>query len=220
MSQGYGREYRGSEQGSPAHEPMVWERVEWRQGDGRYVFEVAQGGLYGTITAPQGRALTLPIVAWEGLLDALAAARKSKQRAERNMPARTGARWSEAETGELAKTFKSGGSIVQLARIHNRTQFAIEAQLERLGLWDRAARQPMGRAAGGDFQRPMADGYGGDRSIGNAHDPAPWHSASHAAPAGSRRANDGAADDVPRPGDPEPELSRSQAPAPTAGGHR
>ena len=35
MSQGYGREYRGSEQGSPAHEPMVWERVEWRQGDGR-----------------------------------------------------------------------------------------------------------------------------------------------------------------------------------------
>ncbi len=156
MSQGYGREYRGSEQGSPAHEPMVWERVEWRQGDGRYTFEVAQGGLYGTVTAPQGRALTLPIVAWEGLLDALAAARKSKQRSERNMPARTGARWSEAETGELAKTFKSGGSIAQLARIHNRTQFAIEAQLERLGLWDRAARQPMGRAAGGDFQRPMA----------------------------------------------------------------
>ena len=53
MSQGYGREYRGSEPGGPAHEPMVWERVEWRQGDGRYLFEVAQGGLYGTITAPQ-----------------------------------------------------------------------------------------------------------------------------------------------------------------------
>jgi len=220
MSQGYGREYRGSEQGSPAHEPMVWERVEWRQGDGRYVFEVAQGGLYGTITAPQGRALTLPIVAWEGLLDALAAARKSKQRSERNMPARTGARWSEAETGELAKTFKSGGSIAQLARIHNRTQFAIEAQLERLGLWDRASRQPMGRAAGGDFQRPVADAYGGDRSIENAGEQAPWHSASRPAPAGSRRASDGAADDLQRPGDPEPELHRSQAPAPAAGGRR
>ncbi len=151
MSQGYRREYRGGEESSPAHEPMVWERVEWRQGDGRYVFEVAQGGLYGTITAPQGRALTLPIVAWEGLLDALAAARKSKQRSERNMPARTGARWSETETAELAKTFKSGGSIGQLARIHNRTQYAIEAQLERLGLWDRAARQPMGRADTRDF---------------------------------------------------------------------
>jgi hypothetical protein len=101
--------------------------------------------------APQGRALTLPIVAWEGLIDALAAARKCKQRSERNMPARTGARWSETETAELAKTFKSGASIGQLARIHNRTQYAIEAQLERLGLWDRAARQPMGRVATGDF---------------------------------------------------------------------
>ena len=145
---------------------MVWERVEWRQGDGRYVFEVAQGGLYGTITAPQGRALTLPIVAWEGLLDALAAARKSKQRSERNMPARTGARWSEAETAELAKTFKSGGSIGQLARIHNRTQYAIEAQLERLGLWDRAARQPMGRVATRDFQElARRDGITHHRSI-------------------------------------------------------
>ena len=220
MSQGYGREYRGNEQGSPAHEPMVWERVEWRQGDGRYVFEVAQGGLYGTITAPQGRALTLPIVAWEGLLDALAAARKSKQRAERNMPARTGARWSEAETGELAKTFKSGGSIAQLARIHNRTQYAIEAQLERLGLWDRASRQPMGRAVGGDFQRPMGDGYGGGRSVGTAREQASWQSASRAAPAGSPRASDGAADDPPRPEDAEPELPRSQAPAPAAGGRR
>ena len=145
MGQGYGQAYRGGE-ARPAHEPMVWERVEWRQGDGRYVFEVAQGGLFATITAPQGRALTLPIVAWEGLIDAIAAARKSKQRTERNLPARTGARWSETEAAELAKTFKSGGSIAQLAKIHNRTQYAIEAQLERLGLWDRAARQPTGRA--------------------------------------------------------------------------
>ena len=218
MSQGYGREYRGSEQSSPAHEPMVWERVEWRQGDGRYVFEVAQGGLYGTITAPQGRALTLPIVAWEGLLDALAAARKSKQRSERNMPARTGARWSEAETAELAKTFKSGGSIAQLARIHNRTQFAIEAQLERLGLWDRAARQPMGRAAGGDFQRPMLDGHGGDRSIGNAHDHASWDPASRAEPLTGMRGNDVAMGDVPRPEGGDLPGPRSLAPA--AGGRR
>jgi len=188
MGQGYGRGYGDSAREGPAHEPMVWERVEWRQGDGRYVFEVAQGGLYGTITAPQGRALTLPIVAWEGLIDALAAARKSKQRSERNLPARTGARWSEAEAGELAKTFKSGGSIAQLARIHNRTQYAIEAQLERLGLWDRAARQPMGRTAGGEVPRAARDDCPRDESPGEiVGDAAPWHSPSLAAPAAGRR---------------------------------
>ena len=26
-----------------AHEPMVWERVVWRPGDGRYTFEVTKG---------------------------------------------------------------------------------------------------------------------------------------------------------------------------------
>jgi hypothetical protein len=52
------------------------------------------------------------------------------------------ARWSEAETQELAKAFKAGGSIAQLARVHNRTQFAVEAQLERQGLWDRVERRP------------------------------------------------------------------------------
>ena len=81
------------------HELMVWERVEWRQGDGRYLFEVAQGGLYGTITAPQGATLTLPIVAWEGLLDALAAACKTKARTERSLPSRTGVP-SESEAQE------------------------------------------------------------------------------------------------------------------------
>jgi hypothetical protein len=64
------------------------------------------------------------------------------------MPSRTGARWSDAEAQELAKTFTAGGSIAQLARVHNRTQFAVEAQLERQGLWDRAERRPTGRAVG------------------------------------------------------------------------
>jgi hypothetical protein len=127
---------------------VVWERVEWRQGDGRYVFEVAQGGLHATLSSPHGSKLTLPMVAWEGLLDALAAARKTKTRAERNLPSRTGARWSEVETQELSKTFKAGGSIAQLARVHNRTQFAVEAQLERQGLWDRAERRPTARLIG------------------------------------------------------------------------
>ena len=135
---------------SEAQEPVLWDRVEWRQGDGRYVFEVARGGLLATLSSPHGSKLTLPMVAWEGLLDALAAARKTKSRAERNLPSRTGARWSEGETQELVKTFKAGGSIAQLARVHNRTQFAVEAQLERQGLWDRAERRPTARVIGGD----------------------------------------------------------------------
>ena len=127
---------------------MVWDRVEWRQGDGRYVFEVARGGLLATLSSPHGAKLTLPMVAWEGLLDALAAARKTKARTERSLPSRTGARWSESEAQELAKAFKAGGSIAQLARVHNRTQFALEAQLERQGLWDRAERRPTARVVG------------------------------------------------------------------------
>ena len=138
---GYGHE--------PAQEPLVWERVEWRQGDGRYVFEAARGGLHATLSSPHGSKLTLPMVAWEGLLDAIAAARKTKTRAERNLPSRTGARWSEGETRELVKTFKAGGSISQLARVHNRTQFAVEAQLERQGLWDRVERRPTAPPVGG-----------------------------------------------------------------------
>jgi hypothetical protein len=90
------------------------------------------------------------------------------------MAARTGARWSETETAELGKAFKSGGSIGQLAKIHNRTQYAIEAQLERLGLWDRAARQPVGRAAGRDLAGPDGEA-------------SPWPSPSFPAPAAGRR---------------------------------
>jgi hypothetical protein len=129
-------------EGVMSDEPLVWDRVEWRQGDGRYRFEVERGGLHAKLTAPHGSRLTLPIVAWEGLLDALGAARKTKSRQERAFPPRSGARWYEGEAGELAAAFRAGRSIAQLARAHNRTQFAVEAQLERLGLWDRVERRP------------------------------------------------------------------------------
>ena len=64
-------------------EPVVWQTVEWQQGDGRYRFELQQGGLHATLTAPQGRSFTIPTVAWYALFDALAAARKTKQRSVR-----------------------------------------------------------------------------------------------------------------------------------------
>ena len=58
MSRPYQHPYPQSE---PSLEPMVWQRVEWQQGDGRYVFEVGQGGLHATLASPHGAKLTLPM---------------------------------------------------------------------------------------------------------------------------------------------------------------
>jgi hypothetical protein len=142
---------------------LLWEQVTWRQGDGRYVFEVAAGGLHATLSSPHGASLTLPMIAWEGLLDALGAARKTRTRGERSFPVRSGARWYEGETDELVAAFKAGRTIPQLARAHNRSEFAVEAQLDRMGLWDRVARRPKlqardGRQPAEDVQRE--DGRG------------------------------------------------------------
>ncbi len=120
---------------------LVWDKVEWRQGDGRYRFEVNQGGLHATLSSPHGQSLTLPMVAWEGLLDALAAARKTKTRSEKALPARAGARWTRSESDDLAAAFEAGASIRSLALSHNRTAYAIETQLSQLGLWDRLQGQ-------------------------------------------------------------------------------
>jgi hypothetical protein len=152
VSKRFGRDW-GSD---PLQEPLVWERVTWRQGDGCYSFEVAEGGLLATMRSPHGQALTLPMVAWDGLLDALAGARKTRTRNERGFPARSGARWYEGEAGELAAAFKAGRTIAQLARAHNRSEFAVEAQLDRMGLWDRVERRALVQAEG--FQRPLQDG--------------------------------------------------------------
>jgi hypothetical protein len=138
MSRGYRQNHR---QYGEAQEPLVWERVVWRQGDGRYVFEVEHGGLHAKLSSPYGTSLTLPMVAWEGLLDALIGARKARTRNERGFPARSGVRWYDGEAGELVAAFKAGRTVAQLARSHNRSEYAIEAELDRLGLWDRIARR-------------------------------------------------------------------------------
>jgi hypothetical protein len=145
MSQEYRRNHNqhGKAEYGEAPEPLVWERVTWRQGDGRYVFEVAEGGLHARLSSPHGTSLTLPMVAWEGLLDAITGARKARSRNERAFPARSGARWYDGEADELAAGFKAGRSIAQLARIHNRSEYSIELQLDRLGLWDRIAHRPI-----------------------------------------------------------------------------
>jgi hypothetical protein len=154
MSQGY---RRGYQQHGEAPEPLTWERVTWRQGDGRYVFEIEEGGLMGKMSSPHGTSLTLPMAAWEGLLDALNGVRKARTRNERGFPARSGARWYDGEAGELAAAFKAGRSVAQLARMHNRSQYAIEAELHRLGLWNRIARRAIAGEEPSASQAPLGE---------------------------------------------------------------
>lgn len=53
-----------------------------------------------------------------------------------------------------AAGFRAGRSIAHLARAHNRTELAVEAQLERMGLWDRVQRRSTGPASKLNFQAP------------------------------------------------------------------
>lgn len=141
-------EGNGPELGKAAsadRQPFVWQKVEWRQGDGCYSFEVQQGGLYGSVTSPHGHSLTLPMVAWYGLLDALAASRKTRARSDRQQPPRSHARWSQVELAELLAAYAAGATIRSLAQTHNRTEQAIESQLAREGLWDRNLREPISK---------------------------------------------------------------------------
>ena len=85
----------------------------------------------------------MPVVVWEALYDAVKTNRNAKQKAEANLPPRAGARWTDAERGELAAKFRSGRSPKNLAQERARTQWAIEDQLARLGLWDRIERRPV-----------------------------------------------------------------------------
>jgi hypothetical protein len=86
------------------------------------------------------------MAAWEGLLDAIAGARATRTRGERGSPVRSGARWYEGEAAELACAFRAGRTVAQLARAHKRSELAVEAQLDRMGLWDRVARRPVAHA--------------------------------------------------------------------------
>jgi hypothetical protein len=126
---------------------VLWESVSWRRGEDQFRFDIERGGLFATLSAPGNRSLTLPMVVWEGLLDALKASRSTRTRSEQQYPSRARARWYDGEAGELADGFKSGRTIAQLARAHNRTEYAIEHQLDRLGLISKAHLYGPGRGA-------------------------------------------------------------------------
>lgn len=120
---------------------LHWESVSWRNGEDHYRFDVERGGLFAHISAPDGRSLTLPMVVWEGLLDALKASRSMRQRSQQQQfPSRSRARWYDGEVAEVVESFKAGRSICEIARTHNRTTHAIEHQLDRFGLISLADR--------------------------------------------------------------------------------
>lgn len=113
---------------------VTWETFEWRCGADLYRFEIGEGGIMGTLRGIGGQTMTLPMVAWEGLLDSLRMTRKARDRGAAPLPSRAGARWSPVESDELKASFTAGTSIPKLADLHGRTRAAIESELARQGL--------------------------------------------------------------------------------------
>lgn len=119
-----------------------WGRFEWRAGVDGYSFEIDPGGLHATLKIPDGTGLKLPVVAWEGLIEAIKINQKTRTKSQASVQARAGSRWSDQETDELATSFSAGTSIAELARRHARSAWAIESQLVRIGLLQRVEGVP------------------------------------------------------------------------------
>ena len=66
------------------------------------------------------------------------------QRARLTLPHNTGKGWSLEEDQLLLSRHRTGSTIAELARLHGRTDRAIAARLEKLGLTQPAARVPDG----------------------------------------------------------------------------
>ena len=122
---------------------IAWDRFEWHSGPDAFSFEVENEGLYGTLTHIGGQKVTLPMVAWEGLLDCVGLERGARTTRVSDLPQRSGARWTETETTRLLAAFGKGRTIEQLAESHARTVVGIEGQLEKLGVWNRLEHRPL-----------------------------------------------------------------------------
>jgi hypothetical protein len=70
------------------------------------------------------------------LLAGVSALERTAARAQRRsqLPGNVGRSWSKEEEATLVATFKSNDSLATIAARHGRTQRAIEARLEKLGL--------------------------------------------------------------------------------------
>ncbi len=114
-----------------------WGRFEWRAGVDSYCFEFDPGGLHATLKTPDAPPMKLPVVAWEGLIEAIKTSQKTRTKTQAALVPRAGVRWTDEETAELAREFESGCSVAELARRHARSAWAVESQLVRLGLMQR-----------------------------------------------------------------------------------
>lgn len=116
---------------------LHWGRFEWRAGMDSYSFEFDSGGMYATLSAPNVAPVKLPVVAWEGLIEAIKTSQKSRTKSQAAPAPRAGSRWTDEEIAELAREFEGGNSVAELARKHSRSAWAVESQLVRLGLMQR-----------------------------------------------------------------------------------
>lgn len=114
-----------------------WGRFEWRAGMDSYSFEFDPGGMHATLKAPNTPPLKLPVVAWDGLIEAIKTSQKARSKSQASLAPRAGARWTDEEIAELAREFEGGNSVAELARKHSRSTWAVESQLVRLGLMQR-----------------------------------------------------------------------------------
>lgn len=127
---------------------VVWESVNWRCGNDLYRLEIESGGLFASLSTSDGKSLTLPMIVWEGLLDALKANRATRSRGDQQFPSRSRARWYDGEIAEVSEAYRAGRTIAQIAHAHSRSTCAVEYQLDRLGLISKAEIYGPGRSLG------------------------------------------------------------------------
>ncbi len=128
---------------------FVWRTFEWQFQDHSYRLEVSKNGSLARFsshgpdrtstkdgsTAKNVQLLEMPMAVWVALSDAVSQTRAQERRS--GLPARAGKSWSQAECQKVAKAFKIGVTIEDIANQQNRTEGAIIARLAQLGLIDR-----------------------------------------------------------------------------------
>ena len=151
-------------------EGVSWEKFHWRAGAETYAFEVTDRGMIGRLTVSDGRSFALPVVVWEAMVEAIKTNRNTRAKVDAHLPPRAGARWSESESARLVAKFQSGCSIKALATEHARSDWAIEGQLARIGLWDRAERRAVAASVAAPGPVPPPASLGLDEYDFSSHE--------------------------------------------------
>jgi hypothetical protein len=118
----------------PVSEERGWQVLRWRGASGEYAFELSADGRSAILSGPCGAALALPLEDWRTAVERIGPRVISRRRHGIAAPPRSHARWSEEELAALAAGYRTGQSVAALALEHNRSTYAVEAQLVRAGL--------------------------------------------------------------------------------------